>query len=151
MNLYSELLESMRFEELENALSILTLNEKEEVLNHLAYNSLSDVANPLVYTFLNSILIKKESANIHFLISKVMGLTLNFLPKAELIGLYHGLRASELSPNDMDIKEYLIYYNHIPEKVLSDDDAVKLALEIVKSRPDSKVAQITLSKISHSN
>jgi len=150
MHNYAELLEGMKFGELEEALSVLLLNEKEDVLNLLAYNSVTDEGNLLVYTFLSSILIQEEVASTHLLISKIMGLTLNFMPKAELIGLYHGVKASQLDPCNIDIKEYLIYYNHIPEKLLSDSEAVKLALEIIKLRPESKVAQMTLSKINFS-
>lgn len=95
---------------------------------------------------MSNILIRDETADTHFLISKIMGSTLNFMPNAELIGLYHGIKAAALSPNEIDIKEYLLYYNHIPEKILSDDDAIKLALEIIKSRPESIAAQMTLSK-----
>ena len=39
--------------------------------------------------------------------------------------------------------------DHIPERLLSDNEAIKLALEIIKLRPESKVAQMTLSKIKY--
>lgn len=70
----------------------MSLNEKEDVLNLLAYDNIADQGNPLVYTFLSSMLIKQETARTHFLISKIMGITLNFMPKAELIALYHEVR-----------------------------------------------------------
>jgi len=80
-----------------------------------------------------------------------MRFILNHIDKADSIGLIHGLRPAELEPDNINLKEYLIYFNHIPEKLVNDSDAVKLAFDVIKLRPDSKVAQITLAKINFRN
>jgi len=147
---YRKLLNELNFNKLEEILMEKTFPEMEDILYRLAYNPETDESNLLVYTFLQRILYKKESSLIHLSISRLMGFILNHIDKAELIGLFHGLRAAELDPDNIDIKEYLIYFNHIPEKLLSDNDAVRFALEVVKFRPDSKVAQITLAKVNYS-
>jgi len=145
------LLNELSFSKLEDSLMGKPFSEMEDILYRLAYNPETDESNLLVYTFLQQTLYKKETSIIHLSISRLMGFILNHIDKAESIGLFHGLRAAELDPDNLDIKEYLIYYNHIPEKLLNDDDAIKLALEVIKLRPESKVAHITLSKTNFSH
>lgn len=144
---YSELLNTLEFRKLAKILSAKPFVEMEDILYRLAYNPKTEESNLLVYTFMQSMMYKQETSAIHLSLSRLMGSILNHIEHAEQIGLYHGLKALELDPDNVVIKEYLLYYNHIPERLLDDADAIKLAKEIVKVNPDSKAAAMTLGKL----
>jgi hypothetical protein len=144
---YGELLNALEFGKLEKILSAKPFKEMEDILYRLAYNPNTEESNLLVYTFMQNMMYKQESSTIHLSLSRLMGSILNHIEHAEQIGLYHGLRALELDPDNLAIKEYLLYYNHIPERLLADDKAIALAHEIVKVNPSSKAAAMTLGKL----
>ena len=146
INYYRELLNSFRFNELEQLLTEMPSFEMQDILYELAYDQVTEDVNMLVYTFCQTLLHRKESASLHLSLSNLMGMFLNHVHNAESVGLYHGLRAGELEPENIDILEFLLYYNHIPEKLLADDIAVAFARKFISQRPDSLAAQITLSK-----
>ena len=78
-----------------------------------------------------------------------MGVTLSHVDNAELIGLYHGLRAAKMDSENVNISEYLLYFNHIPEKVLDDELAIKFAEKVIAKNPNSMAAKMTLAKKSN--
>jgi hypothetical protein len=61
-----------------------------------------------------------------------MATSLNIIDKGEEIALYHGLRALELDPDNIDIMEYLLYFNHMPSRLLENSLAVDFAKKILK-------------------
>lgn len=56
----------------------------------------------------------------------------------------HAKRAAELDTNRIDLKEYLLFFNAIPDKLMTDAEANELATLILKLRPTSKVAKMHL-------
>ncbi|MDM8178145.1 hypothetical protein QT327_27935 [Olivibacter sp. 47] len=145
---YKTLLNELRFQEMEELFEKLTFSEIENILYQLAYNPNTDESNLLVYTLYQRLLCKQETPSLHMSISRLMGSILNHTSEqAELIGLYHGLRAVELDPNNIEIMEYLLYFNHIPEKLLPDSVAIEFAKKITLKKPESSVAVLTLSKL----
>ncbi|MXV14178.1 hypothetical protein [Hufsiella ginkgonis] len=146
---YRQMLDALQFKELEYALGKLSFGDRKDAIHLLAYNSDTDESNLTIYTFLQSLLYKHESVEVHFFASQVMAFTLNHVDKAELIGLFHALRASELDPQDADILEYLLYFNHIPEKLLGDGKAIEIAKQVILKKPESKAAQLTLAKLAY--
>lgn len=53
-----------------------------------------------------------------------MGMILNHINGCELIGLYHAIEADKLKPMDANILESILYFNHIPEKIFTNEEAV---------------------------
>jgi hypothetical protein len=45
-----------------------------------------------------------------------------------------------MSPDDITLKEALLFFNIIPEKIISDEKAQKIAQEILLINPDSAAA-----------
>ena len=144
ISIYNDLLNELEFGELEQKLMGMPFNVMEDIINRLAFDPIKEESNLLVYTFLYGLLCKHETSKLHFLISKLMGVTLNHISNAESIGLYHGLQASRLDPDNIDILEYLLYYNQIPEKPLSDQIAISFARQIIDKRPQSIVAKMRI-------
>jgi len=144
ISVYKDLLNRLEFIELEQKLLEKPFSEMEDILNGLAFDHINEESNLLVYTFLCHLLYKHETAKMQLLTSKLMGITLNHITNAESIGLYHGLEASRLEPDNIDILEYLLYYNQLPEKPLSDKIAISFAKQIIDKRPQSMAAKMRL-------
>ena len=142
--IYKNLLNRLEFIELEQVLMQKSFSETEDILNILSFDQVEQESNLLVYTFLCYLICKHETSKLHLLTSKLMGITLNHIDKAESIGLYHGLQASRLDPENIDILEYLLYYNQIPEKLLSDKSAISFAKKIIDRHPQSMAAKMRL-------
>lgn len=145
---YNQLLDDLKFDELEEILIAKPFEEMQDILYGLAYDPDTGNYNLLVYTFVQHLLYKKETWQLHLFISQLIGQILNHIDeKAESIGLYHGLRAHKLNPDNAEIMEYLLYFNHIPERLLDDSTAIQLASKVVKVKPESLAAMMTLSKL----
>ncbi len=141
---YKELLNHLAFDKLEEELLTKSLSEMEDILNQIAYDRHTGEGNYLVYSFLMMVMVKKETSEMHLLISRLMGTILVGFNQAEKIGLYHGLRAADLDPENIDLLEYLLYFNHIPEKPLEDSKAFFFAKKVIGKYPDSLAAKMTL-------
>ena len=66
---------------------------------------------------------------------------LNHIDGCELIGLYHAIEADKLKPMDANILEIILYYNHIPEKILTDEEALIYSKKLLMVKPDSDIAK----------
>lgn len=65
-------------------------------------------------------------------------------PHAYELAYEHAKRAVVLDSSRIDLKEYLLFFNAIPDKLMTDDEANELATEILKLRPTSQVAKMHL-------
>ncbi|WP_278343214.1 hypothetical protein [Parageobacillus thermoglucosidasius] len=63
------------------------------------------------------------------------------LPDAYASALYHAKRAVELSPEDVSLKEHLLLFYEIPEKLISKEEAKAIAQEILKIITDNKMGK----------
>ena len=86
-----------------------------------------------------------NSAINHNRASIIMTNALNVLPKGYEIGFDHAKKSIELEPNDYSYKEYLLLFYQIPNKLLSKDEAIKIANEILKVDQENKAAKLVLS------
>lgn len=97
------------------------------------------------YSFLCSLLIEGESSALHYMASELLSNPLCFLAGAYNAALYHARRAVELSPEDISYKEYILLFYNIPEKLISKEEAICIATEILSVNPNSTVAKDVLS------
>uniref|UniRef100_UPI0025A9E659 hypothetical protein n=1 Tax=Thomasclavelia cocleata TaxID=69824 RepID=UPI0025A9E659 len=56
-------------------------------------------------------------------------------------GFYHQKKAVELEPQNIDFKEYLISYNSLPDKILSDEETLEISKQILKADPNNKIVK----------
>ncbi|HTD41353.1 MAG TPA: hypothetical protein VK671_12080 [Mucilaginibacter sp.] len=141
---YKELLNDFKFDDLYIELSQKSDKELQDILSQLACDPITDECNLLVYTFLCFLIAKGETSNLQLLTSTIMATSLNLIDKSEKIALYHGLRALEMDPDDINIMEYLLYFNHMPSRLLDNSLAIDFAKRILKENPNSMAARITL-------
>ena len=134
------LLEEYKFEELSKLLQNKSKKEVETLLFTIAY----DDECLLVYTFINSLIQKHETAALHYLASHIMAFALNQLPNGYKIAYYHALKALELSPNDIELKNYILLFYSIPDKLLSREVALDYAKEVYDNDKNNNAARQVL-------
>lgn len=111
-------------------------DEARDCLMELGYEKQSIA----VYGFMCSILCENENADLHYLASEILTMPLCHLDGAYVAGLYHGKRALQLDPDDVELKEYLLLFYNISDKLINKEEASDLARDILERKPGSKVA-----------
>jgi len=99
------------------------------------------------YGFIGYLLQKKEIGIYHFIATLVLSQGLVHLPYVFELALFHQRKAIELDPKEIGYQEYLLYFNEIPERVLSDKEALNIAREILQVDSKNEVALRTLKRI----
>jgi hypothetical protein len=92
------------------------------------------------YAFVCFLIQEHETIQWHLFASRLLNIAFCHLDGAYQSSLYHLLRAIELRPNDISLKEALLLFNVIPEKIIDDSKAKKIAQEILRIKPDSAAA-----------
>jgi len=111
--------------------------EMEEYLLELAY----DTGSILPYSFVCTLLAERETTELHFSASLLMSQPLCHIQDGYKAALYHARNAVRLSPDDLSLKMYLLFFNHIPEKLISDQEALEIASDILKADPQNELAR----------
>ena len=104
-------------------------------------------ASITIYGFLCSALCDREDAKLHYLASEVLTMPLCHLDGAYATGFYHAKKAAQMRPDDVELKEAVLLFYNIPEKLLNKEDASKLAKDILEKNPNSKAAIDILKEI----
>jgi hypothetical protein len=130
------------FNELENLLENVDREELRSGILGFAFQSQSIVA----YTIPCMLLIKKDTAELHYIVAEVLATALCHLEGAYSSALCHARRAVELDPTDVSLKEFLLLFHDIPEKLISTEEAKKIAAEVIKEKPDSSSARDILDE-----
>ncbi|TDY04388.1 UNVERIFIED_CONTAM: hypothetical protein BJ099_10823 [Lysinibacillus xylanilyticus] len=73
-------------------------------------------------------------------------ISLNFTEATDLVGslnkaFYHARKAVELDEEDIELKEYLLFFYEKPDKLLSNQEAKTLAEEIINLNPKREVGK----------
>jgi hypothetical protein len=132
-----ELLIKNDFDGLKNLLTENDIDSWSEDLVDVVY----DTKNLLAYTFVCMTLMKKESSRLHCLAAALLSHSLCYINGAYASALYHVRKAIELDPNDVGLKESLLFFHVIPDQLLSRDEAVQIALEVLKNDHQSIAAR----------
>lgn len=136
-NTFESFVESGDFKEAEKLFFKTDSTKVRDSLLRIGYDKESIVP----YSFLCSLLIEHESSELHYLASELLSNPLCFLTGAYNAALYHARMAIELSPNDINYKEYILLFYNIPEKLITKEEAVSIATEILSVNPNSIVAK----------
>ncbi len=118
----------------------ISLVELDNLLFSIGYDDGSITA----YAFACFLLQEHETKQWHLLASGILSTALCHLEGAYQTSLYHARRAIDLCPEDIFLKENLLFFNIIPEKLIADSKAIEIAQEILKVIPDSKAALAAL-------
>ena len=120
---------------------MLIKNIDRELLNKEIQDVLLEVSfskqSMVPYAVILKLLFEEESANLHAFASILLSNPLCWIEGAYYAGFYHQKRAIELEPQNIAFKEYLLSYNLLPDKILSDEEALKICKQILKDDPDN--------------
>jgi hypothetical protein len=125
--------------------SDMDMETLRDTLCLLAYDSGSITS----YGFVNDLLLEVETSEIHYTASFIMGMALNHLEGAYQIAFHHAYKAAELSPNDMSYQEYLLFFHAIPDKLLRNKEAIKIAKNILEKEPKNETALLVIEETKH--
>ncbi|MDI2588563.1 hypothetical protein OR571_15940 [Psychrobacillus sp. NEAU-3TGS] len=122
--------------------SQMDMDSLRETLFLLAYEN----HNIATYGFISYLLLEEETSEFHYIASYLFSMALNHLEGAYQTAFYHAKKATDLSPNDMSYKEYMLFLNTIPDKLLEDEEASEIANVILNNEPNNKVAVSVISE-----
>ncbi|MEX3745735.1 MULTISPECIES: hypothetical protein [Lysinibacillus] len=128
---------SLKFTEAKAQVDGMTKDEFECSILELCYKS----ENILYYSFVLDLLKSKETAFLHYIASIILSHPLCHLEGAYQAAYYHAKKAVEFDEDDVELKEYLLFFNDIPDKLLSNQEAKTLAEQILSLKPKSEVAK----------
>lgn len=120
---------------------VLVELERDDLLRDIVLELGFDEESISAYSFVSHLITNNENSILHHLASELLSLALCHLPGAYSGGLFHARRAIELSPQDVHLKEYLLFFHVIPERLISEEEAIEIARDIVYIIPDSIAAQ----------
>ena len=137
---FKKLLETNKFNELHSFLLEKSEKEIESILFTIAY----DYDCLLVYTFINSVISKNETSMWHYFASSILAMAFSHLNYGYQMAYYHAVKAIELSPENIDLKNYILLFYSIPEKILSKDLALDYAREVYDHDKNNNTARMVL-------
>ena len=129
------------FLKLEDLLNKSSLKETEKCLVSIAF----DLGSIVIYSAICMMLMKKETAGLHYLAAEIISQPLCHFEGAYAAALYHVRKAIELDPKDKGLKEVLIFLHKVPDQVVSKEEAILVAKQLLEEDPDNKCAQDLLN------
>jgi tetratricopeptide (TPR) repeat protein len=91
-----------------------------------------------------ALLLDEESAARHVAASELLSLALNIFPGAYGMAFFHAVRAVALAPDDVSYKEHLLSFHNNPERLLSPEEAHRVAQEVLDLDPSNDAGQEVL-------
>ena len=131
-----KLLESGDLEELESLLSGMDMSKWDEYIIDITYDHKSLAS----YSVVCMMLIKRETSRLHCLASAILTHSLCPFEGSYKAALYHIRKAVKIDPNDIGLKEALLFFHEVPDCLVGIEEAKKLIREILEVKPDSKCA-----------
>ncbi|MGE4258626.1 MAG: hypothetical protein AB7F19_04640 [Candidatus Babeliales bacterium] len=90
-----------------------------------------------LYGYVVNLLLHQEIGVTHQLASRVLVELLNTIEGVYVSAYWHAKRAVELAPQEIEYKLWLLKFKTLPGDLLSNDEAVKLAHNIIDIDPDN--------------
>lgn len=123
----------------------LLANLNYEVFRNTLFTIGYDDQNICSYSFICFLLLENETTQYHVLATELLNLAFPHLVGGYATALYHIRRAIELDPHDFELQANLLFFNDIPEKLISNKEAKEIALKVLAKKPDNPIALDFLS------
>ena len=128
--------------ELENLLIKIKIDDFRKSLIKITFESESIVS----YSLVCMMLMKHESVELHQLAIDLLVHPLCIIEGAYTAALYHARKAINISPDDVDLKESLLFFHNVPDKLVSKEEAITMAKQILEKEKDNKSAKELLDR-----
>ena len=99
----------------------------------------SDNLSP--YFFILYLIFENDNAKLNEIASSLLSFPFAWISGAYSVAFNHLKKAMMFDPENMYYKELILFYHDIPERLLSKDDAIKYAKQILEVDPSVKIAQ----------
>lgn len=119
---FKELILKGEFLKAKSIMECITKEQLETVLFEIGCDEESICA----YSFICFLLLEKESVEYHCMASELLNIAFPHIYGGYQSSLYHIRRAIELEPHDNKLKKALLFFNDIPEKLVSDEEASQI-------------------------
>lgn len=106
-------------------------NVKQDEIETILFEIGCDEENICAYSFICFLMMKDENVEYHCMASSLLNIAFPYLVGAYETSLHHIRRAIELDPKNMELKRTLLFFNDIPEKLVSDEE-VSIILDEIK-------------------
>ena len=119
----------------------LERKEKARLLIYIAWST----ENLAVYGFIEYLLQKKEDPFWHSVAAQMMLVPLCHIEGAYSLGLYHIRKAALLEPDNIEHKEFMLAFHDSPEPLLTKQEAISIAQEVlaVDSKSEKAIQILT--------
>jgi hypothetical protein len=142
-NKLNEFIIKGHFEEAKEMTNELSYSELDGELMEMAFKD-SSITN---YAFIMSLLVEEENVELHEMAFRLMVIPLSYLDGAYYAALYHARRCVELTDRqDIRYLSNLLFLHHIPDKVVSEEEAYDTARRMLSLDPDNIHAKEFLKK-----
>ncbi len=137
---------------IENRLKTLILYgnflEAKILLDSINFETLRDILFTIGYDnqsicsygFICFLLMENETVQYHFLASELLNFAFPHLVGGYATSLYHIRRTIELEPHNFELQANLLFFNEIPDKLINDEEAEKIARIVLLNQPNNPIA-----------
>jgi hypothetical protein len=111
---------------------------EKDLLEKVLFEIGCDEESICAYAFVSCLIQYDEKVETHCLASELLNIAFPHLKGAYQTSLYHLRRAVELDPNDLSLIEGLLFFNSIPEKLISDEEARDISTDLIQRKATIK-------------
>lgn len=124
--------------EFDEAFDFITENNLDfETVKGILLEIAFETESLLVLTFAHYLLQKCRDARFHLLIAELLVTAFSHFEGAYRSAFYHAKQADQNMKGDVSVKEFLLLFHEIPDKLISEEEAKKIAIDVLKEKPDS--------------
>lgn len=142
-NNFKEFILEGKFYEAKNFARNLSLEELDGELTEIAF----DKPSMSIYTFVIGLIVEEEKIELHEIAFDMLVNPLCHIEGAYYAALYHARRCIEMADQNelAEYLSYLLFLHDVPEKVVSEDEALATAKRILELDSNNEVAKEFLS------
>ncbi len=111
----------------------LSYEEVEDAFHGYAF----DMRDIRAYTFATELIRREEKWQWQYLASVLMCMGLCQFEGAYFTAYFHALEAIKLAPDDESLREYVLFFHNVPDKVMSKEEAMKQTKVLLSMNPDN--------------
>lgn len=135
----------------------LLLNYRYEKLSRFLGGLANETENEIVYKFVQYLIekeeIKKRLIEYHIIASTILSIDIPYLSYSFEKAIFHAKEAIKLNPEDTSLKEHLLFIYEDPnaKNFMHEEEAEKIAKEVLKVDPENRQAKTILKDLKREN